>query len=110
MKRFFSILLCLALFSTLVACGGGTDDDAAESQGIEQSEQSGDTEAKTSGLKIAYSVGYVGNAWRSQHVASLEEAAEAAQLLSSRLSLQTTTALPRSASATQCLPRAWMRC
>jgi ribose transport system substrate-binding protein len=77
MKRFFSILLCLALFSTLVACGGGTDDDAAESQGIEQSEQSGDTEAKTSGLKIAYSVGYVGNAWRSQHVASLEEAAEA---------------------------------
>ena len=76
MKRFFSILLCLALFSTLVACGGGTDDDAAESQGIEQSEQSGDTEAKTSGLKIAYSVGYVGNAWRSQHVASLEEAAD----------------------------------
>ena len=77
MKRFFSILLCLALFSTLVACDGGTDDSVVDSQGSEQSDQSGDTEAKTSGLKIAYSVGYVGNAWRSQHVASLEEAAEA---------------------------------
>lgn len=29
------------------------------------------------GLKVAYSVGYTGNAWRSQHVASLQEAADA---------------------------------
>lgn len=78
MKKFLSILICLVMVLSLAACGGTeketttTPDDSQADSSTEQT-----PEAKTSGLKIAYSVGYVGNAWRSQHVAVLEEAAEA---------------------------------
>ncbi|MCI8329828.1 MAG: substrate-binding domain-containing protein [Oscillibacter sp.] len=82
MKKIWSVLLCLTMILSLAACGNGKSTEGTNNP--PQTDQSGEpaqsddaNAPKTSGLKIAYSVGYVGNAWRSQHVASLEEAAEA---------------------------------
>lgn len=83
MKKIWSVLLCLSMILALAACGNGKPAEEANNpppqtgQTEEPAQSDGANAPKTSGLKIAYSVGYVGNAWRSQHVASLEEAAEA---------------------------------
>lgn len=83
-KRIVSALLCLILLMSLVlmACG---KDEAPEQTANESTTEETTTEETAStdgtkelkkGLKVAYSVGYTGNAWRSQHVSSLQEAAD----------------------------------
>ena len=67
MKKILSIVLCLIMVLSLAACGG-------EKAPVEENNEGGET--KTSGFKIGYSIGYVGNAWRSQLVSALEEVAE----------------------------------
>ena len=67
MKKILSIVLCLIMVLSLAACGG-------EKAPVEENNEGRET--KTSGFKIGYSIGYVGNAWRSQLVSALEEVAE----------------------------------
>ena len=79
MKRLLCIVLCVLMVLSLAACGGesGSDAKAPDTGEAAPAQGGGEKETKTGGLKIAYSIGYVGNAWRSQLVSSLEEAAEA---------------------------------
>lgn len=83
MKKALCALLSLVMLLSLTACGGDTaSTSTSTSSSTESSSSTASTEQATSseevsGLKIAYSVGYVGNAWRSQLVSSLEEAADA---------------------------------
>ncbi|SCI40856.1 D-ribose transporter subunit RbsB [uncultured Blautia sp.] len=76
MKKLLTIGLCLIMILSLFGCSGGTTGSQDDSQDTSTDESQEKEEPKTSGLKIAYSIGYVGNAWRSQLVSSLEEAAE----------------------------------
>ena len=76
MKKLLTAGLCLIMILSLFGCSGGTAGSGDEAQNSAANESQENEEPKTSGLKIAYSIGYVGNAWRSQLVSSLEEAAE----------------------------------
>lgn len=77
MKRLFAICLSLIMLLSLFGCGGTSKDSEEDAESTSAEESQGEKEqGKASGLKIAYSIGYVGNAWRSQLVSSLEEAAE----------------------------------
>ena len=88
MKKFLSLALCaIMLLSIMSACNspnygdgnlpsnsGTSADDAPTNSGNNSGSITNDA---VKGLKVAYSVGFTGNAWRSQHVASLQEAADA---------------------------------
>ncbi len=87
MRKVLPLLLCVVmLVSVFAACGSKEPVTESPSQQVSTSQAAPETSASTEsqapvelkkGLKVAYSVGYTGNAWRSQHVASLQEAADA---------------------------------
>jgi len=86
MKKTLAVIMCLAMILAVFAgCSGNTvapepaskDSSAPESvQSAGSESETAQPEVKQGGLRVAYSVGYVGNAWRSQLVSSLEEAAQ----------------------------------
>jgi ribose transport system substrate-binding protein len=83
-KRMIATLLSLILLLSLVAaCGNKEPETSTDSNATTEVEEENDDNAEAQetqelkkGLKIAYSVGYTGNAWRSQLVASLQAAAD----------------------------------
>ena len=88
-RKIISILLCLTMIVALAtACSSGGQPAASQAPsaapsaapatdaGTAPTDAPQESEAPKTGFKIAYSVGYVGNAWRSQLVSSLEEAVE----------------------------------
>lgn len=83
-KKIMSLVLCAVMLSSiLTGCGTAKDEPAvqpAEENTVSDDKTDLAAEESTGeprkGLKVAYSVGFTGNAWRSQHVASLQEAAD----------------------------------